>query len=58
MILCEAVKGLDLTLYITGDGPQKQALAEKVSREKIKNIKFWSHQKLNETTGIVKILLM
>lgn len=44
MTLCEAVKGLDLTLHLIGDGPQKQALMQKVGREKISNIKFWDHQ--------------
>ncbi|NQU08154.1 MAG: glycosyltransferase [Candidatus Abyssubacteria bacterium] len=44
MTLCDAVKGLDLTLHFIGNGPQKQALMQKVGREEISNIKFWGHQ--------------
>ena len=53
MTLCEAVKGLDITLYIIGDGPQKKALTEKVDLEGIKNIKFCGHQPQDKLIELV-----
>ena len=53
MTLCEVVKGLDITLYIIGDGPQKKALTEKVDLEGIKNIKFWGHQPQDKLIELV-----
>ena len=52
--LIEAVKGLDATLKIIGDGPLKESLEEDVQRQKIKNIEFLGYKSSKELKSEIK----
>ena len=52
--LLEAVKGLNITLKIIGDGPIKQQLEQKVSSERINNVVFMGYKSGEELKKEIK----
>jgi glycosyltransferase involved in cell wall biosynthesis len=44
-ILCDAMKGLKLTLHIVGEGPERTELEHRVKAQSITNIVFWGNQR-------------
>lgn len=52
--LLEAIKGLDIKLKIFGDGPIRTYLEEKVSKEKIKNVRFFGYKSQYELRNEIK----
>lgn len=52
--LIEAVKGLDVTLKIIGDGPLKEILEKETQSKGIKNVEFLGYKSNNELKDAIK----
>ncbi len=54
LTLIDAVKGLDITLKIIGDGPQRAELDQYITNNALNNVKLLGHKKGGELFDLVK----